>query len=130
MYRAEHLAVVLEKSHRRLLDERTRQSGHHPDREPALLLAAYRIDGILDLSHAGEDATDLVVQPHRMRGWSEPSLHTIKQLQPGVELEMGDQLAHRRLRHVEELGRAADRAVLDDRLERLDLAKIDLPRHP
>src|SRR5262249_5788357 len=79
---------------------------------------------------ADEDAVDLLVEPHAAMGRCEPALDALEQLQPGVLLKAREQLADRRLRDVQEIGRPADCTALDDGLEGLGLPQVEPALHP
>jgi hypothetical protein len=87
-----------------------------------LRLASNGFRGILDLAHPGEDPIYLLVEPHPVLSRREPALQSVKELQASISLKMRYELAHRRLRDVYQLGRAADATAFDHGLEGLDLA--------
>ena len=118
------MRVAAQKARRRVLDEGGRQAGQHADEQVPLLLAADGLDGALDLANAGEDAVDLLVEPHAARRRGEAAAQPLEQAKAGILLEMRDELAHGGLRDVQHFGGAADRARLDHRLEGLDLAQV------
>jgi hypothetical protein len=84
---------------------------------------------ILDLANAGEDPVDLLVEPHPTLGRRQATLQAVEQLEARIRLKMRDELAHGRLRDVEQIGCVADAAVFDHGLESLDLAKRESTRH-
>src|SRR6202012_3060644 len=76
-----------------------------------------------------ENVRDLFVEPLPLRRRPQATLVTIKQLEAGVALEVHQKLTRGRLRYGHRLRRAADRAVLDQRLEGLYLPKVDGSGH-
>ena len=117
-----HVAALAQELRGDVLEEAVGERGHDADRQPPLPHGADGLGRTGDLLDAGEDAVDLAVEHHAVIGRDEPAAHPVEYGEADGVLEMGDQLAHGRLRDAQHVRRAADAAALDDRLEGFDLA--------
>src|SRR3954452_5601884 len=100
--------MLLQETHRRLLDERARQGRHDSDKKLTLFLPADGLDGVLHLADTCKDAINFLIEPHAALCRRKSSFDAIEQAEPRVFLEMSDKFAHRGLRDVEDQSGTAD----------------------
>src|SRR5690606_2889731 len=99
------------------------------DDQMAALLAVDHLDGLLNLVDAGVDALKLFIKAHALRRWDEPALNAIEKLKTGILFEMGDELAHGGLGHMQVIGGPDHGAGIDHRPECLDLPEFERAPH-
>ncbi|CPJ74776.1 Uncharacterised protein [Bordetella pertussis] len=105
-------------------DEHLAQAGTGHQVQDALLVLEQVARHVVDALHAGVHGLDLVEQLARLQRGVQPAADALEQREADALLHVRQQPADGRLRHEQELGRAADRTGDHDGAEHFDLAQV------